>query len=155
MVTMRRLVLQFALPAFMLGSPIALASGPSLPPGEVRGAVEARCAFAQAELRYANRWNPRDGHHSSIDSLTLQKDGAESPPFQEKLGQLRERFFAGQKRIDGVSASCYEDRMIIFTVRSSALRTEAGKMRWVAEAPLHLTIGTDGISIAKSPTAQD
>lgn len=154
MVTTRRLV-QFALAACVLGSAAAQASGPSLPPKEVSAVVEATCDFARAELRYANRWSIREGHHAAIRSLILKKDGAESPPHQEKLDQLSGRFFAGQERIDGVSASCYEDRLIIFNIRTSTLRTEAGKMRWVEEVPLHLTIGTDGISIAKSPTAQD
>lgn len=154
MIFMRRLK-SLALLGCLSGSAMAYASGPSLPPRELRAVVEVTCDFAQAELRYANQWTLQSGHRASVDSLSLKSGGATSPRYQDKLDQLRKQYFAGQERIDEISASCYEDRQIIFNIRTSALRTESGKMSWVAEAPLHLTIGMDRISIARSPAAQD
>lgn len=137
--------------SLLCGSAIAYASGSSFPPKELLGRAEVRCGFAQAELQYLNRWDIKQGHHALIETLAFKKGGAASPSYQEKLDQLTQTHFSGQERIEGITASCYEDRLIIFNVRYSALMTEAGKMRWAVETPLHITIGMDSISIVKSP----
>lgn len=129
---------------------IVHASGSSTPPPETSFSAVARCGFGEAELKYSNLWNPRDGHQSSIRSLQLKTSATDPTLYPEAQKEIEDKFFQQQEKIEKISAACYEENSVIFSIYLSRLTTDAGKRAWQAGPTIYIRLGGSGASVSSS-----